>query len=71
MIQPQVPLTNTENEIFPYLLTDISIKELTYRLNRNIKTIDTHCTNIYRKYGVTTRIGLIIKYYKSLVEGQG
>lgn len=40
------------------------MKEVAAILDMNTRTLDTHAGEIYRKYGVENRIGLIILIYE-------
>jgi FixJ family two-component response regulator len=43
------------------LFQDLRMKEIGYRLQLSPKTINTYASHIYEKFGVATRIGLILK----------
>lgn len=47
--------------VLVYLLQDLRMKEIGYRLQLSPKTIDTYAVHIYEKFGVHTRIGLFLK----------
>jgi len=55
-------LTSREQEILKLLLEGISAKEIAYKINISVKTIDTHKTNIYRKLDVHSYKELLNKF---------
>ena len=60
-------ITKQEETIFKLLATDKTNKEIASVLGIKKRTVDTHCLNIYRKLGVTTRSGAIeIGSFKNL-----
>lgn len=63
------PLTVRELEVYQYLLQDIPMKEIAYKLHITPGTIDIHARRIYEKFGVDSRIGLILNYYTRQLEG--
>lgn len=52
-------ITPREKEVIELLLNGLSIKEISDKLNRSLKTIDTHIYNIYQKTGVHSKIELL------------
>jgi len=52
-------LTRTEREVFDYLLTDATEKQVASALHRSPHTIHVHVKNIYRKLNVNSRRQLI------------
>jgi len=55
-------LTPREREIFDLLLDGLSAKEIAYKLDITIPTVDFHRTNMYNKLGIHTIQELFIKY---------
>jgi len=55
-------LTPREREIFDLFLEGLSAKEITYKLNISIPTVDFHRKNLYSKLGINTIQELLIKY---------
>lgn len=53
--QPISGLTRRETDVLRLLATGQSNAEIAWELNVSPRTIDTHLTNIYAKFGVTTR----------------
>lgn len=51
-------LSAQENKILEQILTGKLNKEIAYELGISVKTVKYHCTNIYRKYGVVSKIAL-------------
>lgn len=56
-------LSPRETELYGYLLQDMRMKEISHLMSLNKNTVDTYATNIYRKKGVKSRIGLLIQFY--------
>lgn len=50
-----------QRKIFELLLRDLTMKEIAARLGLSTKTIDATKAAICQKFGVTSRIGLILK----------
>jgi len=50
----QENLTLSEQKIFDMLVEGLLSKDIAYKLKVNIKTIDFHKTNIYRKLGISS-----------------
>lgn len=55
-------LTPREHELFLLLLEGFTLKESAGQLMIKYSTANTHMTGIYKKLGVNSRAGLIIKY---------
>ncbi len=53
------PLTPTQREVLQMLLSDKSEKEIAAELGQSFHTTHTHVKEIYRKYNVTSRAGLM------------
>jgi DNA-binding NarL/FixJ family response regulator len=54
-------VTAREREILRLLIEDHTQKEIAERLFISPHTVDTHLRNIYRKLGVHSRVGAIVK----------
>ena len=54
-------LTPRESEVFQFLFKDLQIKEIAAAMSLDSRTVCSYAGRIYRKYGVETRIGLIVK----------
>lgn len=52
-------ITSREKEVIGLLLKGLSIKEISGKLDRSLKTIDTHIYNIYQKTGVHSKMELL------------
>lgn len=52
-------ITPREKEVIGLLLNGLSIKEISDKLDRSLKTIGTHIYNIYQKTGVHSKIELL------------
>lgn len=52
-------ITSREKEVIGLLLNGLSIKEISGKLDRSLKTIDTHVYNIYQKTGVHSKMELL------------
>ena len=52
-------ITSREREVIGLLLRGLSIKEISGKLDRSLKTIDTHIYNIYQKTGAHSKIELL------------
>ena len=61
--QEQVALlTPRERDLYLLLLEGFTLKESAKQLSIKYSTANTHMTGLYRKLGVNSRAGLIIKY---------
>lgn len=58
------PLSPRETESLGWLLQDLRMKEIANRMGCSFKTLDTFAVSVYRKKGVSSRIGLIIQFYQ-------
>lgn len=54
-------LTKREKEVYDYLLTDLSQRQIAQKLYIEVKSLKFHLTNIYRKLEVNSRRDLIGK----------
>ncbi len=52
-------ITSREREVIEYVLSGLSIKEISGKLGRSFKTINNHIYNIYEKTGVSNKIELL------------
>ncbi|MCG8572946.1 MAG: LuxR C-terminal-related transcriptional regulator [Spirochaetes bacterium] len=52
-------ITNREKEVIELLLSGLSIKEISRKLDRSFKTINNHIHNIYQKTRVSSKIELL------------
>ena len=53
------PLTQREQEILPFLLTDATEKEIARNIGIGHRTVHQHAESIYAKFGVRGRTGLM------------
>jgi len=58
---PTIPphLTHQEIEIVRCMAQEKTIEEMTYCLKVSVRTVDTHLGNIYRKFGIRNRVGVL------------
>jgi len=58
---PSIPphLTHQEIEIVRCMAQEKTIEEMTYCLKVSVRTVDTHLGNIYRKFGIRNRVGVL------------
>lgn len=54
-------LSNREREVIDQLLTGKSNKQIALALGISVRTVEFHLKNIYEKYGVTSRVELVLK----------
>ena len=54
-------LTSREKEVFVLLMLNMRMKDIAASLRIDRRTLDTHGTNIYKKMGTDSRIGLILE----------
>ena len=52
-------LTRRENQVFTLLISGKQRNEVAEMLNISIDTVDKHCSNVYRKFGVKNLSGFI------------
>ncbi|OHD10252.1 MAG: hypothetical protein A2086_00630 [Spirochaetes bacterium GWD1_27_9] len=52
-------ITDREKEIIELILTGLSIKEISGKLDRSFKTVNNHIYNIYRKTNISSKIELL------------
>ena len=57
-------LTNREREVVDCLVDGLSNKDTAEKLYVSKTTIKTHIQNIYKKFGVKSRVELLVKIYK-------
>lgn len=61
-------LTHTENYIYNLVVdSGDSVVELAQKTRRSEASVREHLSNIYIKKGVPSRIKLIVKHYKELI----
>ena len=53
------PLTAAERRVLPLLATHLSLPQIAGELHVSRNTVKTHCVALYRKLGVSSRLGLI------------
>ena len=58
-------LTSREHEIFSLLAEGLSLKEIASDTGLDIKTVDSHKTNLMRKLGVHNRVELTILAFRA------
>ena len=54
-------LTKTEKKVLKLILDGMSNKEMAYKLQRNIRTIEFHRRNVMRKFGADNVVDLVKK----------
>lgn len=47
--------------LFALLIKDLRMKEIANLMNLDKRTVDTYARIVYKKHGVSSRIGLILK----------
>lgn len=57
-------LTKREKEIFDYLITNKTTKEIAEKLNISEKTVRNHISNVMQKLGVKGRACAVIELLK-------
>ena len=57
-------LTKREKEIFDYLITNKTTKEIAQKLGISEKTVRNHISNVMQKLGVKGRAGAVIELLK-------
>ena len=57
-------LTRREKEIFDYLITNKTTKEIANKLNISEKTVRNHISNVMQKLGVKGRACAVIELIK-------
>ncbi len=66
IINPTIALlSKREREILELFATELTYQEISDRLCISKRTIDAHKENMYRKLGVSSRIGLVMKALKN------
>lgn len=61
-IPPDEPLTKRENEVFQKIMAGIGSDDIAKELHMSIHTLRTHVSSIYKKYGVSNKSALILKF---------
>lgn len=64
LLKEDCPLTSRERELVPLIINGYSNDEISDLLNISHSTTKKHIYNIYKKYGVSSRLSLIRKFYK-------
>jgi DNA-binding CsgD family transcriptional regulator len=59
LLVAQEPLTPMQREVLQFLLSDRTEKEIASELGQSFHTTHTHVKDIFRKYGVKSRAGLM------------
>jgi DNA-binding CsgD family transcriptional regulator len=59
---PKDSLTPRELEVCRFLVEGLALKEIAYRSNISISTVDHHTRNLYRKLGVHSRVELFRRF---------
>lgn len=57
-------LSPRQAQLLPLLLTDTPMKEIANSMGVDPSTLDMHAKFIYRKLGVSGRLGLILAVYR-------
>lgn len=57
-------LTKREKEIFDYLITNMTTKEIAEKLKISEKTVRNHISNVMQKLGVKGRASAVIELLK-------
>jgi len=57
-------LTKRESQVVYLLLQDKSVKMVAYELGISFNTVQVHKTRIFKKLGVQTTVGLVLKMLK-------
>lgn len=55
-------LTKRKREVFALLMQGAPTKMIAHQLGISPKTVEKHLTSIYRKYGVSSRVDLLVKW---------
>ncbi|BCR05258.1 DNA-binding response regulator [Desulfuromonas versatilis] len=56
-----IKLTRKEAEILHYLCSGYSNKETARRMSISVQTVKSHCNNLYKKFGVSSRLKLVLQ----------
>lgn len=67
MTVSDVVLTATEQKIFDGIMRGLTNRQIGDEMELAEKTIKDHCTRIYKKFGVSTRVALLIKMHNDTV----
>lgn len=59
LLGAQAPLSARERDVLSLLLTDASEKDIARRLGIGYRTVHQHAANLYAKFGVRGRVGLM------------
>lgn len=62
--EKKAPLTRKEKEIMSCICQGYRNKEIAQKLNISEQTVRSHCNRIYRKFGISDRIQLVIYCFK-------
>ncbi len=54
-------LTDTENRVLHYLVSDLTVPEIAAELCRSVETISTHVRHLYRKLDAHSRSDAVRK----------
>ncbi len=57
-------LTEREKEIFGYLISDYTTRDISRRLGISEKTVRNHISNVIQKLGASSRSGAVIELIK-------
>ena len=57
-------LPPAEHELFWKLFEDKGMKEISVDLRKSLKTVSCQAASIYRRLGVASRIGLILRWFE-------
>lgn len=58
-------LSGREVEIAQFILKGLSNRAIADEASISVKTVETHCGNVYKKTGVTSRPGFFAKIYQN------
>ncbi len=58
---PKTELSPRETQVAEYLLKGASNEAISLELDRSIKTVEFHVSNILRKTGTASRLDLVVK----------
>ncbi len=56
-----IRLTKKETEILHYLCSGFTNKETAQKLCISVQTVKSHCNNLYKKFGVSSRLKLVLQ----------
>lgn len=52
-------LTEREQEVLSLIVDELNTKEIAERLSISVSTVETYRRSLFRKFGVTSSIGLV------------